>query len=145
LKLAGARVTRDRHLLPAVVVVRDRKMKEAWCRHVAQGRARVGDRQELRQAPSIEETFRDTKDLHFGMGLSATHIGSAKRRDRLLLLAAIAHSLLSLLGAASDAGPGCGLQWYRRTRGRPRSPAAAGAADGLAVRSGACSRSSCLE
>jgi hypothetical protein len=51
---------------------------------------------------SIEETFRDQKDLHFGMGLSATHIRDAVRRDRLLLLAAIAHAPLTLLGAASE-------------------------------------------
>ncbi|WP_437755415.1 hypothetical protein [Sorangium sp. So ce1389] len=54
---------------------------------------------------TIEETFRDIKDNHFGMGLSATHIRDAGWRDRLLLLAAIAYALLSLLGAASeDAG-----------------------------------------
>ena len=51
---------------------------------------------------SIETTFRDTKDMHFGMGLSATHIRDADRRDRLLLLLAIAHALLTLLGAASE-------------------------------------------
>ncbi|XXU05094.1 hypothetical protein WMF40_34210 [Sorangium sp. So ce854] len=52
---------------------------------------------------TIEETFRDTKDLHFGMGLSATHIRDAARHDRLLLLVAMAHTLLTLLGAASEA------------------------------------------
>ncbi len=36
------------------------------------------------------------------MGLSATHIKNADRRDRLLLLVAIAHTLLTLLGAASE-------------------------------------------
>src|SRR5581483_630609 len=46
--------------------------------------------------------FRDTKDLHFGMGLKATHIGDADRRDRLLLLVAVAHTLLTLLGAAAE-------------------------------------------
>ena len=51
---------------------------------------------------TIEETFRDTKDVHFGMGLKATHIGDSSRRDRLLLLGAIAHALLTLLGAAGE-------------------------------------------
>ena len=55
---------------------------------------------------SIEETFRDMKDNHFGMGLSATHIGVPARRDRLLLLGALSHALLTLLGAAGEA---CGL------------------------------------
>ncbi len=58
---------------------------------------------------TIEETFRDTKDLHFGMGLSATHIRDAQRRDRLLMLVAAAHTLLTLLGAASEAS---GLDRY---------------------------------
>ena len=51
---------------------------------------------------TIEETFRDQKDLHFGMGLKATHIGKAERRDRLLFLAALAQALLTLLGAAAE-------------------------------------------
>ena len=51
---------------------------------------------------TIEETFRDQKDNHFGLGLSATHISDERRRDRLLFLAAIAHTLLTLLGAASE-------------------------------------------
>jgi len=34
--------------------------------------------------------------------LSATHIKDAARRDRLLLLVAVAHTLLTLLGAASE-------------------------------------------
>ena len=51
---------------------------------------------------SIEETFRDEKDLHFGLGLSSTHIKDAARRDRLLFLVALAHALLTLLGAASE-------------------------------------------
>ena len=52
---------------------------------------------------TIEETFRDTKDVTFGLGLRATHIRDADRRDRLLLLIAIAQTLLTLLGAASEA------------------------------------------
>lgn len=52
---------------------------------------------------TIEETFRDTKDLHFGLGLKATHIRKPDRRDRMLLLVAMAHALLTLLGAASEA------------------------------------------
>jgi hypothetical protein len=57
----------------------------------------------------VERTFRDEKNLHFGMGLSATHIHDGARRNRLLLLAAIAPALLTLLGAASEAA---GLDRY---------------------------------
>lgn len=98
-----ARVTADRAEIPAVVVVHQAKMKEAWClatslseRKAAEVVALYGKRF------TIEETFRDAKDLRFGMGLSATHIRDAGRRDRLLLLAAIAQALLTLLGAASE-------------------------------------------
>lgn len=48
-------------------------------------------------------TFRDQKDARFGLGLSATHIGKSRRRDRLLLIAAMAEALLVLLGAAGEA------------------------------------------
>jgi hypothetical protein len=51
---------------------------------------------------TIEETFRDTKDITFGAGLRATHIRNAARRDRMLLLIAVAHTALTVLGAASE-------------------------------------------
>ena len=50
----------------------------------------------------IEPQFRDTKDLQFGMGLSATHIGEPSRRDRLLLISAFATALLTLLGMVGE-------------------------------------------
>jgi hypothetical protein len=104
LMLPGARVTADRTQVPAVVVLRDRKMKEAWClatSRVSWTAAEVGKRYGRRF--TIEETFRDVKDIHFGLGLRATHISDADRRDRLLFLVAVAHALLTLLGAASEA------------------------------------------
>ena len=51
---------------------------------------------------TIEETFRDEKDLRFGMGPRATHIRSATRRDRLLMLIAIAVAFLTLIGTAFE-------------------------------------------
>jgi hypothetical protein len=51
---------------------------------------------------SIEETFRDLKNLRFGLGLTDTRISSPERRDRILLVGAIAASLLTLLGAAGE-------------------------------------------
>jgi len=44
----------------------------------------------------------DTKDLQFGMGLSATRRGEPMRRDRLLLISASATALLRLLGAVGE-------------------------------------------
>jgi Transposase DDE domain len=96
-------VTGDRAKLPAIVVARAPKMKEAWCLATTLSTRKASEVVKLYgKRFTIEETFRDEKNLHFGMGLSATHIRDASRRDRLLLLAAIAHALLTLLGAASE-------------------------------------------
>lgn len=96
-------VTNDRAALPAVVVVHQAKMKEPWCLATSLSAKTASEVVALyAKRFTIEETFRDAKDLRFGMGLSATHIRDAARRDRLLLLAAIAHALLTLLGAASE-------------------------------------------
>jgi hypothetical protein len=105
--IKGARVTDDKTEVPAVVLVHDKRMKDAWC--LATSRADLGAADVAKlygRRFTIEETFRDSKDVHFGMGLSATHIRSTDRRDRLLFLGAIAHALLTLLGAA---GERCGL------------------------------------
>jgi len=51
---------------------------------------------------TIEENLRDTKDLHFGLGLSSTHIKSPERSDRLLRMVAMGEALLTLLGAAAE-------------------------------------------
>ena len=46
--------------------------------------------------------FRDIKDMRFGMGLSSMHVSRPDRRDRLLLISALAIAVLSLLGAAGE-------------------------------------------
>jgi hypothetical protein len=51
---------------------------------------------------TIEEGFRDVKDLRFGMGLSSVRIAETDRRDRLLLVSALACALLTLLEAAGE-------------------------------------------
>jgi hypothetical protein len=101
--LKSAKVTRQRTEVPAVVTVKAKRMKEPWVLATTLCAAKAGEVVRLYgRRFSIEETFRDTKDIHFGMGLSATHIRNAGRRDRLLFLLAIAHTLLTLLGAASE-------------------------------------------
>jgi hypothetical protein len=100
-------VTADCYVLPAVVVVHDKRMKEPWCLATNRSDLRAAEIVQLYgKRFTIEETFRDTKDIHFGMGLKATHIGDSSRRDRLLLLGAMAHALLTLLG---DAGERAGM------------------------------------
>lgn len=101
--LRNVKVTQKHAELPAVVVVHSKGMKEPWCLATTKADCKATDVVKLYgKRFTIEETFRDEKNLRFGMGLSATHIGNTERRDRLLLLAAIAHALLTLLGAASE-------------------------------------------
>ena len=105
--LRDACVTWKKTEVPAVVLTHDRRMKDAWC--IATSRVDLGADAVTKlygRRFTIEETFRDTKDIHFGLGLSATHIRNPGRRDRLLMLTAMAYVLLVLLGAA---GERCGL------------------------------------
>src|SRR6516164_2004872 len=81
-KMAGAKVTADKTEVGAVVVIHAKDMKEAW--HLATSLRELGASKIVNlygRRFTIEETFRDTKDLHFGMGLRATHIRNADRRD----------------------------------------------------------------
>jgi hypothetical protein len=86
-----------------VVCVQDKEMKEPWCLvasdREAKARALIGY---YARRWGIETSFRDIKDLRFGMGMSALRISAPERRDRLLLLSALAIALLSLLGAAGE-------------------------------------------
>jgi hypothetical protein len=105
--LRDALITADKTSIPAAVVKHQKGMKEAWC--IATNRTDLGAAGVIKlyaRRFTIEETFRDIKDNHFGMGLSATHIRTPERRDRVLLLSAVAQALLTLLGAAGEA---CGL------------------------------------
>jgi len=108
--IRDARVTADRAPVGAVVVVKAARMKEAWFLATSLRDAKAADIIRLYgRRFTIEETFRDTKDPRFGLGLSATHIRDPKKRDRLLFLVAAAHTLLTLLGAACEAS---GLDRY---------------------------------
>jgi hypothetical protein len=102
--LRGAAVTAERYGVGAVVCLRDKAMKQAWClatsyadRSAAELAAHYGKRW------GIEAGLRDTKDLRFGMGMASIHVSTPERRDRLWLINALAIALLTLLGAASEA------------------------------------------
>jgi hypothetical protein len=102
-KLRDAEVTAGRHKVGAVVCVHARDMKEPWCLAASDGKAsaRVIMNYYAKRW-TIEPNFRDTKDLRFGMGMSALRIADPQRRDRLFLLNAFAIVLLTLLGAAAE-------------------------------------------
>lgn len=103
-KLANAEVSKERQKIGAVVCVHAKGMKDAWHLAASDGKATPRAIIDLYSRRwSIEPEFRDTKDLRFGMGLSSTRVGDPYRRDRLLLLSAIAVLLLTLLGGAGEA------------------------------------------
>lgn len=102
-RLEGAKVTGAESAVGAVVCVKAKQMKEPWCLATNRTDAATEIVKLYGRRFTIEETFRDQKDLRFGLGLASTHIRDCGRRDRLLFLSAIAHALLTLLGAASEA------------------------------------------
>ena len=101
-QLRGAAVTADRYALDSVVCVKARGMKQPWCLAVRGAYTGAAAVKLYGRRFTIEEAFRDTKDARYGLGLSATHIGDPRRRDRLLLICAMAMTLLTLLGAAGE-------------------------------------------
>jgi hypothetical protein len=102
-KLRDAEVTAGRHRVGAVVCVKAKAMKEAWCLVASNADATAREIVNLyARRWTIEPGFRDTKDLRFGMGLGVLRIADPQRRDRLLLLNAFAIVLLTLLGAAGE-------------------------------------------
>jgi len=102
-KLRDAEVTAGRHKVGAVVCVHARGMKEPWCLAASDGEASARViMNHYAKRWTIEPNFRDTKDLRFGMGMSALRIADPQRRDRLFLLNAFAIVLLTMLGAAGE-------------------------------------------
>jgi hypothetical protein len=102
-KLLHARVTAKGRQVGAVVCVHAKGMKEPWCLAASDPEATAAVLiNHYAKRWTIEPQFRDTKDLRFGMGLSATRIGEPTRRDRLLLVSAFAVALLTLLGAVGE-------------------------------------------
>ena len=103
-KLSGARIgAAAQQPVGAVVCVHAKNMKEPWCLAASDADAPTSEIvNHYARRWTIEPNFRDTKDLRFGMGLSATRISEPTRRDRLLLVSAFATVLLTLLGAAGE-------------------------------------------
>jgi hypothetical protein len=102
-KLRDAKVSAARQKVGAVVCVKAVGMKEAW--HLATSDASLSAPQIIKlysKRWTIEPSFRDSKDMRFGMGLGALRIDDPRRRDRLLLLNAFASLLLTILGAAGE-------------------------------------------
>jgi Transposase DDE domain len=102
-KLRHAKITGQNYEVGALVCCHHKKMKDAWC---------IVSSDENISGPDVikwhskrwgcEPQFRDTKNIYLGMSLSHTRIKSIHRRDRLLLIHAIATVLLTMLGGAGE-------------------------------------------
>ncbi len=102
-QLKAARVAADRYPVDSVVCVKAHAMKGAWC--LAVGGATLTGATAVKlyaRRFTIEESFRNTKDPRYGLGLSATHVREVKRRDYLFLICAMVMTLLTVLGAAGE-------------------------------------------
>ena len=102
-KLRDAEISAARQKVGAVVCVKASGMKDAW--HLAASDGALSAAQIVKlysKRWTIEPSFRDSKDLRFGMGMGTLRIDDPQRRDRLLLLNAFAIMLLTLLGAAGE-------------------------------------------
>lgn len=101
--LRNALLTNDNYEVPTVVCVKDKNMKDAWC--IAASDPKIAGSIVVKwyaKRWSIEPQFRDIKDIRFGMGLSETKISKTERRDRLLMISALAVVILTFLGAAGE-------------------------------------------
>lgn len=82
-----------------VVLVKRQGMKDSWC--LATNRDDLHADNVVRlygRRFTTEETFRDAKDARFGLGLSKCSIERTDRRDRMLLVVAIAIFITSVVG-----------------------------------------------
>lgn len=111
--LRNVKVTAKQARVSTVVVVHEKGMKDAWCLAASEEGLKGSEvKKAYGKRFTCEETFRDIKDLHFGMGMKWTSISVPARRDRMMLIAALAHVLLTMLGAA---GEKCGLDRMLKT------------------------------
>ena len=85
-----------------VACMKDRDMKEPWCLVASERRGARAMAALYARRWGIETSFRDVKNPRFGMGLKETRMERTDRRDRMLLVGAMAIALPTLLGAAGE-------------------------------------------
>lgn len=101
--LRDAKLTDKKIPTNTIVCYHEKGMKSDWC--IASNKIQVAGNELVKlyaKRWSIECSFRDLKNDRFGFGLENVRTQACDRRDRLLLLGAIAVILLTLLGAAGE-------------------------------------------
>ena len=102
--LKNAVITSEKYSVGAFAIKYAPAMKEPWC--IVCSLSNISGSVIIAwyaKRWGCEPQFRDTKDIHFGMGLYSTRISKPERRDRILFISAIATVLLTFLGAAGEA------------------------------------------
>jgi len=97
-------ITVENYAVKKVVICKEPAMKDMWC--LVCSIADIATRTILTlygKRWTTECSYRDEKDLYFGMGLKKVRVKKIARRQRILLISAIVIILLTLLGAASEA------------------------------------------
>lgn len=100
--IKNGKMTRKSYPMQTIICVKAKEMKQSWCIASNQNNTAETIKKYYGKRWGVESTFRDIKDIRFGMGLDALHITRCDRRDRLLLINALALVLLTLLGAAGE-------------------------------------------
>jgi hypothetical protein len=101
--LRKAKITSEGYEVSLIAIKHEKGMKQAWC--IVSSDERLSGSGLIAwyaKRWGCEPQFRDTKDIHFGMGLHTTSIKSPDRRDKILLISAIATVVLTFLGAACE-------------------------------------------
>lgn len=102
-RLVEPLMTRRRRRVPAVVCVKRAGMKDSWCLVTSLSDASAEDVIQLYSRRfDIEHTFRDQKDWRFGLALYHMTLGTPDRRDRMLLVLALATMFNVVVGAAGE-------------------------------------------
>ena len=102
-KIDRAKVTSEKVEVDSVVCVKEKDMKDAW--YLAVGGLNITSKEAMRiysKRWTIEPSFRDCKDIRFGTGMLTARVSEPQRRDRLLLVSALATSVLTTIGEASE-------------------------------------------
>lgn len=102
IEMRDAQLTAKRDVVNAFVTVKKVGMKDAWILASS-----IAGRKEYvvglyGRRFTCEENFRDEKDDRFGVGFKETRVSTPERRDRFVLINAIATILLTLLGFAGE-------------------------------------------
>lgn len=98
-----ALITKEGYEVETFVAIKAKRMKQAWC--IVSSDEKISGSGVVKwyaKRWGCEPQFRDMKDIYLGMGLSKTHIQSAKKRDRLLFIHAISVIILTFLGATCE-------------------------------------------